>query len=138
MLIICHSSRDCRNGKIDFSVNLPLNNLSAFKFLNQDFKKLRDECLKKGKLFEDPLFEPSDSILRKSDKYKWLRPKEINRDAKFYVEGFSRFDVSQGDIGDCWLLAAIASLTQDPKLFFNVVHEDNSLDENYAGIFHFR
>jgi calpain, invertebrate len=94
--------------------------------------------LRKGKLFEDPLFAPSDRILRQNDKYKWLRPREINRDAKFYVEGFSRFDVGQGEIGNCWLLAAIASLTQDSKLFFNVVHEDNSFDENYAGIFHFR
>lgn len=102
---------------------------------------MRDECLKSGKLFEDPLFAPSDRILSKNDKFKWLRPKEINRDAQFYVEGFSRFDIEQGNIGDCWLLAAIASLTQDSKLFFNVVHEDNSTildDENYAGIFHFR
>jgi calpain, invertebrate len=99
---------------------------------------LRGECIKKGKLFEDPFFAPSDKILRGSNKYKWLRPREIVSGPKFYVEGFSRFDVEQGEIGDCWLLAAISSLTQDEKLFFKVVHEDNSFDENYAGIFHFR
>lgn len=99
---------------------------------------MRDECIKKGKLFEDPFFAPSEKILRKHENYNWLRPKEITHDPKFYVQGFSRFDVDQGEIGNCWFLAAIASLTQDPKLFLNVVHDDNSFDEKYAGIFHFR
>lgn len=54
------------------------------------------------------------------------------------MDGYSRFDVQQGELGDCWLLAAAANLTQDPQLFFRVVPDDNSFEENYAGIFHFR
>ena len=55
-----------------------------------------------------------------------------------FVDGFSRFDVQQGELGDCWLLAAIANLTLYRRLFFQVVPEDQDFAENYAGIFHFR
>lgn len=63
---------------------------------------------------------------------------EIADDPQLFVEGFSRFDVQQGELGDCWLLAAVANLTMYPNLFFQVVPEDQSFNENYAGIFHFR
>lgn len=54
------------------------------------------------------------------------------------MEGFSRFDVQQGELGDCWLLAAVANLTLSRKLFFQIVPDDQDFQENYAGIFHFR
>lgn len=108
----------------------------------QDFYSLRQQCLDSGSLFEDPEFPASDKSLffsRRADRrYEWLRPMEIVDDPQFFVEGYSRFDVQQGELGDCWLLAAAANLTQDQKLFFRVVCDDNSFEENYAGIFHFR
>ena len=39
---------------------------------------------------------------------------------KLFTGGASRFDVSQGILGDCWLVAAIASLTQDNILLRQV------------------
>ena len=45
---------------------------------------------------------------------------EICSDPQFYTGGASRFDVSQGLLGDCWLVAAIASLTQDQLLLKQV------------------
>nr|XP_033330567.1 calpain-A isoform X8 [Megalopta genalis] len=108
----------------------------------QDFNTLRRECLATGSLFEDPEFPPVDSSLyfsRKPDRYiEWRRPMEITNNPQLFVEGFSRFDVQQGELGDCWLIAAVANLTMDPNLFFQVVPEDQSFEENYAGIFHFR
>ncbi|XP_058462304.1 calpain-B-like isoform X3 [Malaya genurostris] len=108
----------------------------------QDFYDLRDRCIRNRTLFEDPEFPANSSSLSFSGDYrsniKWLRPTEISKDAAFFENSYSRFDINQGELGDCWLLAAAANLTQDPLLFSRVVPEDNSFRENYAGIFHFR
>ncbi|KAF7996863.1 hypothetical protein HCN44_002509 [Aphidius gifuensis] len=108
----------------------------------QDFNQLRQECLSGGYLFEDPEFPANDSSLfysRRPDRYiEWKRPMEIAANPQLFVEGFSRFDVQQGELGDCWLLAAVANLTMYQHLFFQVVPEDQDFDDNYAGIFHFR
>lgn len=57
---------------------------------------------------------------------------------QLFVEGYSRFDVQQGELGDCWLLAAIANLTLYKRLFFQIVPDDQGFDDKYAGVFHFR
>ncbi|XP_058129991.1 calpain-A-like [Anopheles ziemanni] len=116
----------------------------------QDYYKLRTECLRNRTLFEDPEFLADDSSLYIPDDlsspspYKWLRPHEISPEAVFVSDGFSRFDIQQGELGDCWLLAAAANLTIFPVLFNRVVPEDNDAIKggrkgvDYAGIFHFR
>ncbi|XP_049291846.1 calpain-A-like isoform X1 [Anopheles funestus] len=116
----------------------------------QDYYKLRTDCLRTGTLFEDAEFPADDSSLHYSSisgrpsQYKWLRPHEISPDAVFDADGFSRFDIQQGLLGDCWLLAAAANLTTFPVLFSRVVPDDNDRIQggrkgvDYAGIFHFR
>uniref|UniRef100_A0A0A1XHT6 Calpain-B n=1 Tax=Zeugodacus cucurbitae TaxID=28588 RepID=A0A0A1XHT6_ZEUCU len=105
------------------------------------YDTLRSSCLDNGTMFEDPEFPANnDSLMfsRRPDRYiEWLRPHEIADDPQFFVDGYSRFDVQQGELGDCWLLAAAANLTSDPNLFFRVVPPDQSFEDNYAGIFHF-
>ncbi|ALC42605.1 CalpA [Drosophila busckii] len=108
----------------------------------QDYETLLNNCLTNGSLFEDPLFPASNESLmfsRRPDRHvEWLRPHEIAENPQFFVEGYSRFDVQQGELGDCWLLAATANLTQESSLFFRVIPPEQSFQENYAGIFHFR
>ncbi|XP_050680351.1 calpain-B-like isoform X4 [Leptidea sinapis] len=108
----------------------------------QDFKEIRSRCLADGRLFEDPEFPATDRSLYYKERLDrpltWLRPSEICEDPALFVEGYSRFDVQQGELGDCWLLAAVANLTLHRKLFFQVVPDDQSFDEEYAGVFHFR
>ncbi|KAM4742098.1 LOW QUALITY PROTEIN: calpain-12 [Anableps anableps] len=114
------------------------------KFQNQDFDALLQECLKDGKLFSDPTFPaeqksigmPKDPNPKKE--IKWKRPKEISADAMFVEDTIGTTDICQGQLGDCWLLAALSSLTIHSKLFDKVVPPNQSLADSYAGIFHFR
>uniref|UniRef100_A0A8C7CGR1 Calpain-3 n=1 Tax=Oncorhynchus kisutch TaxID=8019 RepID=A0A8C7CGR1_ONCKI len=117
------------------------------RFSGQDFTALKQECLTKKCLFEDDTFPASVESLgykelgHKSNKVKnivWKRPKEICENPQFIVGGASRTDICQGDLGDCWLLAAIACLTLNEKLLYRVVPQEQSFSEGYGGIFHFQ
>uniref|UniRef100_A0A3Q1E9X7 Calpain-1 catalytic subunit n=1 Tax=Acanthochromis polyacanthus TaxID=80966 RepID=A0A3Q1E9X7_9TELE len=122
-------------------------NHNAVKFLGQDFESLRAQCHRSGKLFEDSLFPCAASSLgfdelgpRSSKTYgvRWMRPTEFCKRPEFIVDGATRTDICQGALGDCWLLAAIASLTLNDDLLHRVVPHGQSFQQGYAGIFHFQ
>lgn len=109
----------------------------------QDYKKINKICIEKKILFEDPEFPANKLSLGAGFRGKpveWKRPHEfLSEQPQFFVGGASRFDVRQGELGNCWLLAAVANLTLNYQLFQLIVPDDNSfLPENYGGIFHFR
>nr|CAD2158107.1 unnamed protein product [Meloidogyne enterolobii] len=107
-----------------------------------NFYDERDRCLQEKRLYEDPDFTANTQSLFFSrpptERVQWLRPGEIVKDPQLICEGHSRFDVIQGKLGDCWLMAAAANLTLRDELFYRVVPPDQSFTENYAGIFHFQ
>ncbi|XP_069118046.1 calpain-9-like isoform X4 [Argopecten irradians] len=111
--------------------------------LNQNYDEIKAKCLAEGILFEDPEFEACDESIFFSKKpsrpFEWKRPTEICDNPQFIdAQGASRFDVQQGELGDCWLLAATASLTINKTLFARVVPTDQNFTDDYCGLFRFR
>uniref|UniRef100_A0A3B3TT39 Calpain-1 catalytic subunit n=1 Tax=Poecilia latipinna TaxID=48699 RepID=A0A3B3TT39_9TELE len=122
-------------------------NSNAVRYLNQNFEALRAQCRSSGQLFCDPTFpaEPEslgfNELGRNSHKTRgvtWKRPTELVSNPDFIVDGATRTDICQGALGDCWLLAAIASLTMNKFVMERVVPTDQGFGDDYSGIFHFQ
>ena len=93
--------------------------------------------LKTKTLFEDPIFKPNDSSLHiehQDQDIRWERASKLVENPTFFVDGASRFDIKQGGVGNCWMLASLANLTLNKTLFQKVVPSNQSFDkEVYAG-----
>ncbi|XP_029009883.1 calpain 2, (m/II) large subunit b [Betta splendens] len=122
-------------------------NANALPYLNQDFDSLRAQCCSAGRLFCDPTFPAEPESLgfkelgRNSPKTRgvvWKRPTELVSNPEFIIGGATRTDICQGALGDCWLLAAIASLTLNEYVMARVVPTNQSFSSNYCGLFHFQ
>ena len=96
----------------------------------QDYHKLSRGL--KDDLFVDKHFSKTSGI-------QWLRPHQISKDPKFVVGKRDRFDVNQGELGNCWFLSALANLAENGRCFDRVVPRDQDFDKGkYKGIFRFR
>lgn len=135
---------DCKN-RISRSSYFYDNKIQYFK--GQNFIKIKSECLKSGKLFEDPLFTPTSRNLYYSKQVpqniKWKRPHEIvSRPdvAKFIVNKANANDLDQGYLGNCWFIAGCAAITFMPELFDKVVPKSQYCfgSDQYCGAYHFR
>ncbi|XP_010904267.3 calpain-5-like [Esox lucius] len=120
----------------------------VYGFQGQSYHKLKRSCLRRGKLFQDPLFPPTAMSLF----YKrapppgltWKRPQELCKDPRLFVDGISTQDLHQGILGNCWMVAATSCLASEPSLWKKVIPDHVEQEWNpkrpdlYAGIFHFR
>ncbi|XP_039616618.1 calpain-1 catalytic subunit-like [Polypterus senegalus] len=122
-------------------------NHNAVKYLNQDYETLRTYSHQNRMLFCDDAFPAHPTSLgfkemgprsSKTQGVTWKRPTEICSNPQFIVDGATRTDICQGALGDCWLLAAIASLTLNDTILHRVVPHGQSFQNQYAGIFHFQ
>ncbi|XP_023616335.1 calpain-12 [Myotis lucifugus] len=116
-------------------------------FRGQSYEAIQAACLDEGILFRDPYFPAGPDALgydqlgpdsEKAKGVKWMRPHEFCAEPQFICEDMSRTDVCQGRLGNCWFLAAAASLTLHPRLLRRVVPPGQGFRDNYAGVFHFQ
>ncbi|XP_037602486.1 calpain-1 catalytic subunit-like isoform X2 [Sebastes umbrosus] len=115
------------------------------KFFNQDYQQLKQFCIGRGVRYIDDMFPPDrnslgQGILSHSDMAQvvWLRPAKFAPNPAFVLDGISRFDFGQGKLGNCWFLASIGALTFQNDVLEKVVPVDQTFDEKYCGLFHFR
>ncbi|XP_042219812.1 calpain-5-like isoform X2 [Homarus americanus] len=117
-------------------------NITAFH--GQSYSKLKKSCLNRGEKFSDPKFPPHDSSLFFSKQppgvITWKRPHELVDKPRLFVEGVNANDVTQGQLGNCWFVAACATLTGVKELWHRVIpdYKDQEYGELHPGIFHFR
>ncbi|KAK7113571.1 calpain-B-like isoform X2 [Littorina saxatilis] len=110
-----------------------------------DFRTIRSQLVGSGAYYADPDFPPvsrslyfSGRVPRDLGHVVWKRPKDLFRNPLFMSKGAQRHDLDQGAIGNCWFVAAAATLAVGhKKMFERVVPPDQEFDQNYAGIFHF-
>ncbi|EYC36713.1 hypothetical protein Y032_0863g2747, partial [Ancylostoma ceylanicum] len=116
------------------------------RFGDQNYVKIKKTCVKKGQLFVDTLFPPTNASLfleqgRSSD-IVWKRPAELHNDPHLFVEGASPNDVTQGILGNCWFVSACSALTHNQHLLNRVIPDAEAQEwdpkNEYAGVFRFR
>ncbi|XP_064621710.1 calpain-9-like isoform X2 [Lineus longissimus] len=116
--------------------------------VGNDFEGVRLDCLRRRMLYEDPEFPAADKSIYFSrhppNRFEWLRPGEILRHYRglkpeLFVGGASRFDLKQGKLGDCWVIAALASISENMELVYNLIPRGQSFHPDwYAGMFRFQ
>lgn len=116
--------------------------MSIENFQNQEYKKLKSSCLGKNKLFVDPVFKAnSDSIFKtKTLDCQWKRPQELCKEPRLVVDGTGAHDVLQGQLGNCWFVAASSVLASNKANWERVIPDFKEQDnlKEYAGIYKFR
>ncbi|RXN35283.1 calpain-5-like protein [Labeo rohita] len=94
---------------------------SVKPFEGQQFAALRKQCQQNRTLFEDPVFPAVDQSLfsqgNRIGRVTWKRPKDLCEDPHLFVNGISAHDLHQGQLGNCWFVAACSSLASREALW---------------------
>ncbi|XP_076842820.1 calpain-2 catalytic subunit-like [Brachyhypopomus gauderio] len=115
------------------------------RFLGQDYDKLHQDFVRHRARFLDSSFPPEQSSIgpgilsaREAASVVWIRPTKMINNPQLVIGGESRFDYTQGELGNCWFLAAIGAITFQKDIMDQVVPAGQTFTKDYAGIFHFR
>ncbi|KAJ0184023.1 hypothetical protein K1T71_000446 [Dendrolimus kikuchii] len=112
------------------------------KLRMSDYATIKEQCLQKRVLWEDPDFPPVMSSIFYHQvppfRFEWKRPKELHRDPIFMSKS-GNFGVVPGCLGDNWLVTCLGVLFTFKGLFFRAVPKEQALgnEDEYAGIFRF-
>ena len=72
----------------------------AKSYLNQDFERIKNDCLRKRELFTDPYFRPDSSSIARFNhprsRIVWKRPHEIIYNPQLFVNDADPKDLNQG------------------------------------------
>ena len=106
LCLSCVGKNKERNEVEDTSICLSrLPGFNQRKLYGQDYMALHALCRRKMELFEDPKFPPIDQSLYFSRtppaNIEWRRASELSTNPKFFVDGPSRMDIHQGELGNC-------------------------------------
>ncbi|KAI1091243.1 cysteine proteinase [Rostrohypoxylon terebratum] len=116
--------------------------------------KIVKECRRVNQKYRDPHFDLESDLKwgdrdtleslcnTKENTESDFRPKSVKRvvdifdDPKFYIEGPTANDIRQGRDGDCWLLAALCTLSNKPSLIERVCVARDEQVGVYGFVFH--
>lgn len=89
------------------------------------------ECQAKSVKFVDPQFPPVDRSLSVDlgRRIVWRRVTEILKDARMVEGKIQPSDVQQGNIGDCYFLAAISAIAETPINIERIFQNNMNLNE---------
>jgi len=114
------------------------------RFKNQNYEKLKRSCLANNQLFVDSLFPAGPDVLFKSKRVdvEWKRPHQICDNPQLVVDGRDPRDVIQGQLGNCWFVAASSVLTSHKnnwdKVIPDIKEQEIDPQKKCAGIYKFR
>ncbi|CAG7734073.1 unnamed protein product, partial [Allacma fusca] len=126
---MCQTPRKANSNGVEVSSAPPVNN--AKKGTKQKYQDIVAFCEKSGDLFVDDSFPPAPKSLYYHPKVsasngdlvsRWLRPKDILTEQGSESVPWVVFrtplpsDISQGVLGNCWLLSALAVIAERKEL----------------------
>lgn len=118
-------------------------------------EKIVKECYRLNQKYRDPHFDiesdfkrwlrfgnPPDCLMGLAETGTELKPMSVKRvedifeNPRFFIEGATANDVRQGKEGDCWLMAALTTLSNKPGLIDRVCVARNERVGVYGFVFH--
>lgn len=120
-------------------------------FNNQNYFTLRYEHQQQSQLFVDETFAADDISISPTNKLEnlgqieWKRPsvylmnrdkfdmsiKEISENSCLFFKGCSIHDVCQGNLGNCWLISALAVLAMHPECLQKVSKSIRAINQQF-------
>jgi len=120
---------------------------SPTPYKGQVYANLKKDAIASGHPFIDTEFPPDDKALNphgNSSGITWKRPHEICDNPSLFVDGAGSGDVTQGEVGNCWFVAAASCLANEKQIWTKVIPDYKEQDwdatdpkKDYGGIFHF-